>query len=107
MKSGVCSRSSSAAWLVSSTASSADRPASGAAAACELAAVEPKLDGDPRLARAVAGRVLARRMPVQHGVAVVEQMRSHHERLGAPPFLGRAAVKPQRSLDRAALDLFA
>ncbi len=70
-------------------------------------AVEPELDRDPRLARPFAGRVLAPRVPVQYSVAVVEQMGSHHERLGAPPFLGRAAVKPQRPLERAGLDLFA
>ena len=54
VKSGVCSRSSSAAWLVSSTASRADRPASGAAAAWalvpwnrNLAAIRAWLDSSP------------------------------------------------------------
>ena len=42
---------------------------------------------------------------MQHGVAVVEQVGADHERLGAAPFLGRAAVEPQRPLERPGRDL--
>ena len=67
--------------------------------------VEPELRRDPRLARDVAGGRLARRVPVQHGVAVVEQVGADHERLGAAPLLRRAAVEPERALELPGLDL--
>ena len=62
------------------------RPAllGGAGGMCALAA-EPKLDGDPRLAGLVAGGVLAGRMPVQHGVAVVEEPARTRNALALPP----------------------
>ena len=68
-------------------------------------AVEPELHGDPRLAGDVAERVLARRMPVQDGVAIVEEVGSYHEGLGAAAFLGRTAVEPQRAFERPGADL--
>ena len=74
VKSGVCSRSSSAAWLVSSTRVERRPARLGGRGGVRARAVEPELGGDPRLARLVAGRVLARRVPVQHGVAVVEEV---------------------------------
>ena len=67
--------------------------------------MEPELHGDPRLAGDVADRVLARGVPVQDGVAIVEEVGTHHERLGAAAFLGRASVEPQRAFERPGADL--
>ena len=77
----------------------------GGAGGMRTLASEPELGGDPRLARLVAGRVRARRVPVKHGVAIVEEPRADEKRLGAASLLGRAAVVAKRAPKRARLQL--
>ena len=54
---------------------------------------------------AASGRVLARGVPVQHGVAIIEEMGADQEGLGASPLLRGTAVEPQSALERPDADL--
>jgi hypothetical protein len=103
--SGVCSRISSG--RVHRQHQRVERAAAllGGTGGVRGGAVEPELDRDPGQATGVAGAVPRARVPVEDGVAVVEQPGPGHEHLRRPAFLRRAHVEPHRALERPGLDL--
>jgi hypothetical protein len=75
-------------WFIASTPSRAERPRSGAAAAC---AETPRKRNFPlRLASEVSG------LAVERDVDVAEQAGAHHVHLAGAPFFGGRTVDAQR-----------
>jgi hypothetical protein len=94
---GTCSRSMFTMWFIASTPSSADRPRSGAPAAC--ADTPWKRNFADLLASDVEWLASLRSLACQcsHGIDVLEEAFAHHVDLAGAPFLGRRTVDADRA----------